>query len=121
MTAYLPYEKTTMVVCNLRNYFKFTADLLQLTYDVNQLFKINDDVPEEAFIDIIKLHTAINSLIGYMHTSYCIKFNNFTSVSAKHFSDPQPGLTRASPSIESKFNKDKFALISFNISMLESL
>ncbi|CAD8179395.1 unnamed protein product [Paramecium pentaurelia] len=108
MLSKTDYQKSDQIVCNLKNYFKFFADCLQIIYKTNPHLKIENDVPDQAFIDIVKLHSILTQLISYIYQEHHRK------QMMQGFSSQKQLIQQSERSIQREMNN--FSLISFNIS-----
>ncbi|CAD8212908.1 unnamed protein product [Paramecium pentaurelia] len=105
MLSKTDYQKSDQIVCNLKNYFKFFADCLQIIYKTNPNVRIENDVPDQAFIDIVKMHGILTQLISYIYQEH-------------HRKQVMQGIS-SQRQIERDMNN--FSLISFTISKGDEL
>ncbi|CAK88609.1 unnamed protein product (macronuclear) [Paramecium tetraurelia] len=102
------YQKSDQIVCNLKNYFKFFADCLQIIYKTDPNVKIENDVPDQAFIDIVKLHSILTQLISYIYQEHNRK------QMMQGFPSQRQLVQQSEKQVQREVNN--FSLISFTIS-----
>ncbi|CAD8177880.1 unnamed protein product [Paramecium octaurelia] len=113
MLSKTDYQKSDLIVCNLKNYFKFFADCLQIIYKTNPNVRIENDVPDQAFIDIVKMHGILTQLISYIYQEHHRK------QAMQGISSQRQLIQQSDRQIQRDMNN--FSLISFTISKGEEL
>ncbi|CAD8097577.1 unnamed protein product [Paramecium sonneborni] len=113
MLSKTDYQKSDQIVCNLKNYFKFFADCLQIIYKTNPNVRIENDVPDQAFIDIVKMHSILTQLISYIYQEHHRK------QMMQGFSSQKQLIQQSERQIQKEVNN--FSLISFTISKGDDL
>ncbi|CAD8095564.1 unnamed protein product [Paramecium sonneborni] len=113
MLSKIDYQKSDQIVCNLKNYFKFFADCLQIIYKTNPSVRIENDVPDQAFIDIVKMHGILTQLISYIYQEHHKK------QMMQGFSSQKQLIQQSERQIQKEVNN--FSLISFTISKGDDL
>lgn len=64
------YQQSDLIVCNLRNYFNFFCDVFYCIQDIQFQFKISEQIPSQALVDIVRLHSILTQLINMLYQDH---------------------------------------------------